>query len=406
MKKESIIENRKNYKRNRILDVIRLNGDVSRFDIKKETAYSMSTVLGVIDELIEEGLIYEEQCQENRVGRKPVWLRLNPKGGYFIGIEFNAQKMHCAVADFAGNMVYSDWVVTSVKDTVEVILNKMKSCIDQAVEAIDEGISKVFGIGLGVPGYIDKKKGIAYSYAHIQAWKDVELKKYIESIYHVPCYMENNVSVTAFAYKWMYFKGNCQDFTFFSIRTGIRMVSVVNNRIVSSNNGFIGELGHINIQSGGRICTCGRYGCLNSEASDFSVVGKIQDGFKIGRFHTIYDMVNGEVDKVTIEHYVKAVCSGDKEAIALMKVTANAIGRALAIVVNILAPELVVLSGEQLKIGRSFVDSIKKVARENVVTQNYENLKIVISSYGSEIGAIGAASYVTQKVFSYNDMEV
>ncbi|MEG1957508.1 MAG: ROK family protein, partial [Lachnospiraceae bacterium] len=103
---------------------------------------------------------------------------------------------------------------------------------------------------------------------------------------------------------------------------------------------------------------------------------------------------------------VKAVCSGDKEAIALMKVTANAIGRALAIVVNILAPELVVLSGEQLKIGRSFVDSIKKVARENVVTQNYENLKIVISSYGSEIGAIGAASYVTQKVFSYNDMEV
>ena len=79
MEMDSILENRKNYQRNKMLSVIRLHENISRNDVKKITAYSMTTVLSTIDELIQEGLVYEESCNDSRVGRKPVWLRINPE---------------------------------------------------------------------------------------------------------------------------------------------------------------------------------------------------------------------------------------------------------------------------------------------------------------------------------------
>ena len=99
MEMDSILENRKNYQRNKMLSVIRLHENISRNDVKKITAYSMTTVLSTIDELIQEGLVYEESCNDSRVGRKPVWLRINPEGGYFLGVEFNRNAIHCVALD-------------------------------------------------------------------------------------------------------------------------------------------------------------------------------------------------------------------------------------------------------------------------------------------------------------------
>ena len=106
MEMDSILENRKNYQRNKMLSVIRLHENISRNDVKKITAYSMTTVLSTIDELIQEGLVYEESCNDSRVGRKPVWLRINPEGGYFLGVEFNRNAIHCVALDFTGKLIY------------------------------------------------------------------------------------------------------------------------------------------------------------------------------------------------------------------------------------------------------------------------------------------------------------
>ena len=76
MATESIITTRKYYKRNKILNIIRSNENISRYDVKKMTMYSMSTVLDIIDDLIASGMVYEADCEEPRVGRKPVWLQI------------------------------------------------------------------------------------------------------------------------------------------------------------------------------------------------------------------------------------------------------------------------------------------------------------------------------------------
>ena len=103
---ESILENRKNYQRNKMLSVIRSHENISRNDVKKITSYSMTTVLNTVDELIHEGLVYEEICNDARIGRRPVWLRINPEGGYFLGVGFNRNAIYCVTLDFTGKLIY------------------------------------------------------------------------------------------------------------------------------------------------------------------------------------------------------------------------------------------------------------------------------------------------------------
>lgn len=97
------------------------------------------------------------------------------------------------------------------------------------------------------PGYSNKKKGIAISYSHIRDWDNIPLKRIARRGVWLPCYMENNVSGMIYAYKCLVYNGKCEDMLFFSVRTGARVMPIINNMPVSSINGFPGEIGHVKV---------------------------------------------------------------------------------------------------------------------------------------------------------------
>lgn len=411
MRKESIINNRKIYKRNRLMEILRCSDqNLSRFDLKKISGYSMSSIIELSKDMIEEGLIYEEECEETRVGRKPAWLKINPNGGFYVGLEFNAQYMNTVVMDLVGNILFKETEPTAGcvnphHAKMEDILNQIREMLGRAIGQIDNK-NKIIGIGMGIPGYVDTQRGISYGYSRIPAWNNIMIRDLIQKETGIPCYIQNNVSVMTLAYKWLNYNGNSNDFVFISIRTGIRMVTISNNRLVTGKSGFAGELGHIRINNGSRICTCGRYGCLNTEISDPSLINIIKEGFQVHHFQKIFELAGRDEENVTIEHYVQAVLEGDEDAVQLMKRVADTLGRALALVVNIFAPGEIVLSGKQFGIGELFLDEIRKTVKADVIAQNYQNLRIKKSEFGGEIGAIGAACMVMENYFSYQDMEV
>ena len=403
---ESIIENRKYYKRNKILNIIRRNENVSRFEIKKMTSYSMTTVLDIIEEMTREGLICEEQCEDARVGRRPVWLHLNPRGGYFIGVEFNGTQMHTAMLDFCGKILYETESPLDFDESKEEIISKIKNHIRLALALVEGGKDKVFGIGIGVPGYVDKKRGVAVSYAHLKEWKNIKIRQIIEDEFQLPCYIENNVNVMAFAYTWLYSKENLSDFLFVSIRTGARVIPYVNNRVVLSTYGFSGELGHIKIPGGSRICSCGSIGCLNSEISDISVVNKILEGIRVGRFREIFNMVGGDLSKVNMDVFAESVKQKHRDSLTLLNSCGEILGYALSILVNIFAPQTLVLSGKLARIGEPFLKPVRESIGRNSIEENVKNLKITASSFSDNIGAVGAAALVMQKKFEFIDKTV
>lgn len=405
MVNESILESRKYYQRNKMLSVIRTNTDVSRNDIRKITGYSMTTVMSTVEDMIINGLIYEEECEEARVGRKPVWLRLNPQGGYFIGVEWNRSWMHCVVLDFTGKPVHREKrIIDAASRCTQGLIRMLKEMVWEAIQVLEGRKEKIIGIGLGVPGYSDKTKGIALSYSYIEGWNNIPVRQIMEEElkeFQIPCYMGNNVDVMIYAYKWLVFRGSCDDMLFISVRTGARVMPIINNQAVSSRYGFPGELGHIRVSTGSRMCSCGRYGCLNSEVSDVAIMSKIRDGVLSGRFKGIAEIIHGDTEKITMAVFREAVLAGDEDSLGLLQQACQYLGKALGILVNIFAPSRIVMYGELAAIGDPFLERLRKCVSRDAIVENMNILKIEASEFGSDLGAMGAAALVLQEAFEF-----
>lgn len=404
---ESILENRKNYQRNKMLSVIRSHENISRNDVKKITSYSMTTVLNTVEELIQEGLVYEETCNDARIGRRPVWLRINPEGGYFLGVGFNRNAIYCVTLDFTGKLIYeAEQDIGPDEKTADRVLEMIKKMIYEAIAFLGEKSQKIIGIGIGVPGYSDINRGIAISYSHLKGWKNIPVKEIIENEFHIPCYMDNNVNVMIFAYKWLVYGGKCEDMLFVSIRTGARVIPIVNNQPVRGTHGYSGELGHVKINGGSRICSCGRYGCLNSEISDVAIVNKIIDGIKVGRFREIAEEVENDLNKITMTTFIDSVRAGHEDSLNLLEQVEGFIADVLSMLVNIFAPRKIVLFGELAELGDTLLDGVREKVSRDIIEENNNGLKIMASEFGRNLGAMGAAALVIQNAFEYLEEKI
>lgn len=398
----SITTRRKNYKRNHILNIIRYSSsNISRSDIKKETEYSMTTVLNTVAELIDKKLIYEDEPSRNetRIGRKPTYLHLNPSGAYFIGIEFNIQKMYWAILNFSGVVIHSNHIEIENNVTSEKILKHLFSCIDNAMQVLGDEYSKCLGIGIGMPGYIDSEKGIALHYAYIDDWCNLPITSQVENKYDIPCYILNNSDCMVLAYKWLAFKGNSDDFVFISLRTGARAIPVLNNHPYFGNNGTAGELGHNPVSGNTAKCFCGKIGCLNTIIGDLSIKNHILSEIENGRFKEIYTLAGNDTNNISTSLLVKSALSNDPEALSYLYYLASILGNALVPVVNLFAPKKLILSGELAKAGKLFTDAVCRIIKESAVSANVKQLKVLESIYSDNIGAIGAAMLVLQKEY-------
>ena len=180
---------------------------------------------------------------------------------------------------------------------------------------------------------------------------------------------------------------------FVSIRTGARVIPIINNQPVRGTCGYSGELGHVKVSGGSRICSCGRYGCLNSEISDVAIVNKIIDGIKVGRFREIAEAVQGDMDKVTMMSFINSVREGHADSLKLLDQVKGFIAK-------------IVLFGELAELGDILLDGVRERVSENIIKENSNGLKIMASEFGRNLGAMGAAAMVMQNAFEFLEEKI
>ncbi|MGI6579045.1 MAG: ROK family protein [Saccharofermentanales bacterium] len=399
--KVSIVQNRKRNQRNKIISLIFQETDVSRNDLRRKTSYSMTTITNTVSELIEEGLIYEEESDISQVGRRPVWLRINPDGAYFIGVEFNARALHVCVLDLSGKTVFLRKQDIKYFIEADEVIKLIVEHVEEAINFLKEKEKKIAGVGVGIPGYLDTEEGIAKSYNLFKNWENISVKEILEKKVQKKVYVENNVNNMVYAYKWLYREYAEQDFVFISMRTGIRMVPVIDERVVIAKSGSFGELGHIKLGQNNRICSCGDLGCLNAEISEIAIENRIKEGINLGRFAEIAKLAEEKSESVSIKHFIESVHAGDRDSLILVNDIINTLSKIVAIVVNIFAPRKIILYGNLVKLGSTFLEELQAKARDSIVYFNKDIFKIEAAKGGDELGAIGAASRVMQKEFEF-----
>lgn len=392
----SLVALRKTHKRNTLLNLIRTNEDISRIELSKITGFSGATVSTVVSKMIQENMIFERvPDNHNTVGRRPTHLIINEQYGYMLGIEFNLNKMHCVLLNFKGNIVYAITKKLPMNINTDHVLGMIDLLISECIEFLGSKKNKILGIGFGLPGYIDMKNGLGLYYEHIEDWRNIDIVKHIQNHYGVPAFIANNTDCMGFAFLWLNANSALldKDIALISIRTGARLIPIINAKVFCGLDGSGGELGHLPIRGNNRICVCGKKGCLNTLISDQNLVKRMRE-------KTGFDLTtNSNSDDITVSSIIESALKGDKLSCEILESSAKYLGEACISVVNLFSPDLIVLSGELSKANELFIEPLIKYLKENCVFANVNHLEIITSKYEDNLGAFGAATLIWINLF-------
>ena len=256
-----------------VLDTIKKNSPISRATIATQTGLNKGTVSSLVSDLIDDHLIYESGPGESSGGRRPVMLLFNEVAGYSIGIDIGVNYLLGVLTDLNGN-IFQEKITTFNKLSYKEIEHKLFETIDYLNDAAPKSPYGVIGIGVGVPGTVDKNDNILL--APNLDWENINLKVVLESRYNLPTIIENEANAGAYGEKKLGVGKNFTNIVYVSAGIGIGVGLILNGSLYKGNNGFSGELGHMTIDVNGTTCRCGNEGCWELYASEQALINRAE----------------------------------------------------------------------------------------------------------------------------------
>jgi N-acetylglucosamine repressor len=376
-----------------LLRLVRADEGLSRVELARELHLAPSTVGAYVDRLIAEGFLCEWQKAERDFGRPPTLLALNPKGGKFVGVDFEAHNIMATLVDFSQQPLRQIHKSIRASDSVEQIIDK----IEESIRELMAGHPRdVLGIGIGVPGTIDPTNQVALAYGHIKGWKNVPLGEHLAKKFKVEVFLENNIRSMALAEMWFGQARGLDNFVCIGIRTGVGAGIVVRRRILHGKNNLAGEIGdwlcpvgpiERDMAGGGNGWRCARFQPLEEIASVPAILKGINDAVRKGA-----NQSGGNKSLLTIDDVAHAVRDGNRAACEVVEQVAETLGWAVCQIDAVFNPERVILAGSLVRLGDSLLQPLRR-AVERFSSELQQELPVVVNSELGEFnGAIGAAA--------------
>jgi predicted NBD/HSP70 family sugar kinase len=370
-----------------ILNLVRQEGQISRAEIAKRTNLSRSTVSNIINELIEADRIHEIQKGESRGGRRPILLELNYRSHCCIGIELSTTFLNLVITDLRAEILYQLNEPFDITTGPDLAVQHVEAVVGRAMQ--DAGIDpeKVTGVGIGVPGPITYTTGLTIAPPVMPGWNGVCLRDRFSEALPFPVYVDNDANLAALAeYRW----GVAQQvrniaYIYLGV-TGIGAGLVLNGSIYRGEIGSAGEIGHFMIDEDGPLCSCGSHGCLEAIAG---LPQMLRTAARLG---------NGQLQ--TLDQLIEEAHNNNHSIRDLFVKSGTHLGIAVANLLNLYNPGLVVLGGPLAAAQELLLETVRVTARKRALPISLEHCDIVAGKLGTDAVALGAAGQIIQSVFS------
>lgn len=287
-----------------------------------------------------------------------------------------------------------------------------KFVVDRIVEMIETSISKVLadsggtrdkiaGVGIGSPGPLDRKTGIVINTPNL-GWRNFPLRDLISNGVGFPATLDNDANCATYGEWWLGAgRREVQTLVGVTLGTGIGGGIVLNGEIYHGASDAAGEIGHMTIDSNGRRCKCGNYGCLEAYASGPAIALRAVEGMEVGAETTLGDLVGGKLDQITAATVFEAAAEGDAFAEEVVKDTARFLGAGVANLINILNPEMIVIAGGVTRAGEHLFAPLRAEVRRRAFKSAEEHCRIVPAELPGTAGVVGAAGVFKRETFGY-----
>ncbi len=377
--------------RRTILKQLYFEGELSCADISMLSEKSLPLAAKVINGLIDEGAVIESGYASSTGGRRPQMYSIQSKLMYIISVAMDQLVTRIAILDMHNNYLLDplkiELSLINNPFALDNLINHIKNYI--AAAQIPKGM--IAGMGIGMPGFVDVRKGINHSFLKTEKGRSIVSK--LEAELDIPVFIDNDSSLIALAELKFGAAKNKKNVMVINIGWGIGLGMVVNGELFRGYNGFAGEFSHIPLFTNDKMCSCGKSGCLETEASLFFILSQAINGLNNGRV-SVLNNLSLEHAEESSRAIMDAAIKGDKFAIELLSDSGYNIGRGIAILIHLLNPELIVLSGRGSVGGRMWLAPIQLAINEHCIPKIAENTDLKVSSLGYDAELIGAAALV------------
>lgn len=384
----------KEINRSRAFEILKGVRIISRPKLAQQTGLSRATIAILADELVRTGLAREVGLGDSTGGRPPVLLQFNPDAAFALGARMYDHDWGIVVTNLDAQVVHR-LDIHIPNDAPEVAIATLKEGVATITAQVNEG-RLLPAIGLGTPGLVDVRSGVVQTAVDV-GWFEVPIRQMAEEALGLKAFVANRSKVGALAELWYGAGRGLKDLIYISIGTGIAAGIVHKGELYVGANSSAGELGHVTVLPNGPLCPCGNCGCLQQLAAGPAIANRARERLRTGGTSILHDLSGNHPELITAQTVFQAAEQDDPLAQEIVKEVARYLGIAIANLINLFNPELIILGGPVGRAGHVLLDPLQEEVRRRAMVYPLSVARIVTSALGPDTGAIGAAVLVLQR---------
>jgi predicted NBD/HSP70 family sugar kinase len=368
-----------------IYGLIRERRDITRTEIGQLTGLSRTAVSARVAALAAHGLVVERELAPSTGGRPASFVTFNADGGVVLSAAIGRSRTRLAVCNLAGDILAATDIDQEPglrpDDLMPDIVKRFDALLDDSAHRDD----KMYGVGVSLPGTVDRERGCSLDSPIMSGWDGVPLPPYFAELTDAPVILDNDANVITLAER----RGDRRafdDVLVLKASTGLGAGIIAGGVLQRGAVQAAGEFGHSKTPAAAGVpCRCGDTGCLEAIAGGWAIVRALQaDGRTVGHLRDVVELAN----------------SGDADARRMIRDSGRHVGEVLAAAVNLLNPAVLVVAGDMAGAYDIFVAGLRETLYGNATALATRVLQVVPSTYGDRSGVIGSATMVLDDVLS------
>lgn len=379
--------------RHLVFEAVRAAGQISRSDLAKQLKVSPASITALVGELIDLGLLQENQdtTRTTTRGRPPVALSVQPDAGYVVGIKVARAQHTALLVDAAGRpLAQASLTCAQRRRPLAQMLEETEQVLDALLQKADLSRADIACIGLGMPGMIDHATG-QMVWSPLLLERDRPLRSLAEDAFGVPVAIDNDANLVTLAELW-FGKGRAMaDFAVVTIEQGVGMGLVINHRLYRGAGSLGMELGHTKVQMDGALCQCGQRGCLEAYIADYALVREASTALDALDF-------DPSAPDVMLQRLYEQAKAGNEAARVIFRRAGRFLALGLANIVNLFDPPLIILAGERMQYDYLYADDVLREMHGLALNRDATPQKVETHAWGDLMWAHGAAALALSEI--------
>jgi predicted NBD/HSP70 family sugar kinase len=365
-----------------VLELVRSGRASTRSDLRRLTGMSRTAVVARVSALSDAGLLLLGDGLVSTGGRPPGSLVFNADAGVVVAAAIGRSRSQLALFDLVGEEIEAVSLEHEIGAGPGVVMPEVAR---QLALLLGDELRTVLAVGLSLPGTIDPALGVSVDSPVMGGWDGVDLAPFLREVTDAPLYVGNDADVLARSERLGH-AGTFDDLLVLKASTGLGLGIIAEGRVVSGHLGGAGEIGHTKIDAAeGRPCRCGDSGCLETIAGGWALLAELEvRGRPVGHVRDVVALALG----------------GDAEARSLLREAGRRLGEVLAVAINLLNPQAVVVGGDMAAAFDVYAAGLRESVYARASALATRDLQFLPATFGDRAGLVGCASMALDRVLN------